>query len=34
MIGDIVIRRRLSGRHHIKTHGRALPPARLINRRN
>jgi hypothetical protein len=34
MIGDLVIRRRLSGRHHIKARGRALPPVRLINRRN
>jgi hypothetical protein len=34
MIGDIVIRRRLFGRSHIKARGRALPPARFINRRN
>jgi len=34
MIGDIVIRHRLFGCHRIKARGRALPPVRLINRRN
>jgi len=34
MIGDIVIRRRLFGRPHIKARGRVQPPVRLINRRN
>jgi hypothetical protein len=34
MIGDTVIRGRSFDRHHIKARGRALPTARLINRRN